>query len=189
VADVLDRLAVPAVLVGHSYGGAVVTQAAVWHPDVAHLVYLAAFALDDGESVMSLLRSLPAAPVALSGAIRPGPDGTTVLDPASAAAALYGDVVGPAVEAAVARLSPQSVASMTDAVQGAPRRHIDSTYVQCLRDEAVHPSHQAVMAERCTGTITLDCDHSPFLSATGDVAELLVRLARGRAASTKEAAT
>ena len=178
VADVLDRLGEPAVLVGHSYGGAVVTQAAVWHPDVAHLVYLAAFALDDGESVMGLLRSLPTAAVALGDAIRPGPEGSTVLDPALAAGALYGDVAGPVVDAALARLSPQSIASMTDVVQGAPRLHLRSTYVQCLRDQAVHPTHQAVMAGRCTDTITLDCDHSPFLSATREVAALLHRLAR-----------
>jgi pimeloyl-ACP methyl ester carboxylesterase len=67
---------------------------------------------------------------------------------------------------------------MTDAVEGSPRLHIRSTYVQCRRDEAVHPAHQAVMAARCTDTVTLDCDHSPFLSATPAVAALLHRLAR-----------
>ncbi|MFM2077843.1 MAG: hypothetical protein RJA49_1733 [Actinomycetota bacterium] len=178
VADVLDRLGEPAVLVGHSYGGAVVTQAAVWHSDVTHLVYLAAFALDDGESVMGLLRSLPPAAAALGDAIRPGPEGSTVLDPALAAGALYGDVAGPVADAALARLSPQSIASMTDAVEGSPRLHIRSSYVQCRRDQAVHPTHQAVMAARCTDTVTLDCDHSPFLSATAEVAALLHRLAR-----------
>ena len=76
------------VLVGHSYGGAVITQAAVWFPAVAHLVYLAAFALDDGESVMGALRAFPRHDVALSAAMRPLDDGTSVLDPAVAGAAL-----------------------------------------------------------------------------------------------------
>ena len=93
------------VLVGHSYGGAVITQAAVWFPAVAHLVYLAAFALDDGESVMGALRAFPRHDVALSAAMRPLDDGTSVLDPAVAGAALYGSCPAEVVAPSLARTS------------------------------------------------------------------------------------
>lgn len=177
VADVLDRIDGPVVLVGHSYGGAVISQAAADRPNVRHLVYLAAFALHAGESVMTLLRSMPPAAVGLGAAMRPLDDGTTVLDPTLAAPALYGDCPAPAVSAALARLSPQPTATMVQTADASALGDTPSTYVVCLRDDAVHPAHQTIMAERCTFSTTFDCDHSPFLSRTADTAELLHRLA------------
>ena len=77
-----DRNTGPVVLVGHSYGGAVITQAAAGRDDVAHLAYLAAFALDDGESVLGCLASLERHDVDLAAAMVPTADGTTTtLDP------------------------------------------------------------------------------------------------------------
>jgi len=166
------------VLVGHSYGGAVISQAAVFHPDVAHLVYVAAFALNDGESVMSALVSFPPAPVGLQAAIVGRDDGTSVLDPVLAKPALYGNCDPVTTEAALARLSPQPSATMTQATQGSPRDTISSTFVVCDRDDAVHPTHQKLMAERCTSTIVLDTDHSPFLSMVVETADILESIAR-----------
>jgi len=166
------------VLVGHSYGGAVISQAAVFHPDVAHLVYVAAFALNDGESVMSALVSFPPAPVGLQAAMVGRDDGTSVLDPVLAKPALYGNCDPVTTEAALARLSPQPSATMTQATQGSPRDTISSTFVVCDRDDAVHPTHQKLMAERCTSTIVLDTDHSPFLSMVVETADILESIAR-----------
>ena len=167
-----------AVLVGHSYGGAVITQAAIGRSDLAHLVYIAAFALDDGESVNSALRSFERQRVALSAAVQVLDDGTTTLDPTAAATALYGRCPAPAVDAALARLSPQAAATMTETITGSPRTEIASSYLRCLRDEAVHPAHQAVMAARCDVQIDVDTDHSPFLSATTTVADHIERIVR-----------
>ncbi|MDO8363345.1 MAG: alpha/beta fold hydrolase [Actinomycetota bacterium] len=178
VAAVLRRLGAPAVLVGHSYGGAVVTQAAALHPEVAHLVYLAAFALADGESVNGLLRSLPRGRVALGEAMQAQADGTITLNPALTAAAVYGEVPPATVEAALVRLSPQSQASFTDVVSGSPREAIASTYVRCLRDDSVHITHQDAMAARCGTTLTLDTGHSPFMSHPADTAALLAAVVR-----------
>jgi pimeloyl-ACP methyl ester carboxylesterase len=179
VCEVLDRIGDRAVLVGHSYGGAVITQAAAERDDVTHLVYLAAFVPTVGESVISLLRSMPEARTLLDAAVRPGPDGTTVLDPSQAAPALYADCPPGAVTAALSRLSPQPTATVVQPISGSALGRVPSTYVECLRDRAVDPSHQAIMAARCDRTVQFDCDHSPFLSRTEDTAHLLFQLAHG----------
>lgn len=180
VADVVDHWARPVVLVGHSYGGAVITEAAVRTPHVRHLVYLAAFAPAAGESVMGALLSFERREVALGAAMRPRDDGTSVLDPALAPAALYGSCPHEVVAPALARLSPQPTAAMVQPVTGSPRDTIPSTYVRCTQDRAVHPDHQAVMSARCTHAVTLETDHSPFLSmpdATADVIDAVYRTA------------
>ncbi len=178
---VLDRLrqsgATAIVLVGHSYGGAVITQAAAGRDDIVHLLYLAAFALDAGESVLSCLGSLDRREVDLAAAMVPTDDGTgTTLDPATAAGALYGECPPNAARAALARLGPQSTASMTEHIDGAPRRLIPSTYVVCGRDRAVHPDHQSALAERCSDRVDLDVDHSPFISAVDATADIVERI-------------
>lgn len=178
VVGVLDLLASrgtgPIVLVGHSYGGAVITQAAAGRDDVGHLVYVAAFALDDGESVMSTLGSFDRHEVALGAAMVPSDDGTaTTLDPGAAVPALYGSCPQPVVDAALPRLGPQPISTMTETVSGSPRATIPSTYVLCEQDRAVHPAHQATMAARCTNRIDLDTDHSPFVSAIDDLATVI----------------
>lgn len=173
VAAVLRGLGTPAVLVGHSYGGAVITEAATLHPDVAHLVYLTAFALDAGESIMSLLTSLPRADVALGPAIRPNADGTSTVDPALAATAFYGHCSAAVVEAALPRLGLHPMGTFTDSVTGSPRSHTPSTYVRCTLDQAIHLSHQDAMAARCGTVHTLETDHSPFASATAATAGIL----------------
>jgi pimeloyl-ACP methyl ester carboxylesterase len=188
VRALLDRLAArdtgPIVLVGHSYGGAVITQAASSRSDIGHLLYISAFALDDGESVMSALRSMPRHDVDLSAAMTPTSDGSaTTLDHTAAPAALYADAPTEVIAAAVSRLCPQANSTMTEHVDGSPRTSVESTYVVCGRDRAVHPEHQSLMAARCTHRLDLDSDHSPFLSAVDDVADIVERTSRTLAAA------
>lgn len=179
LAATLDHLDLTdAVLVGHSYGGAVITQAASGRSDLAHLVYVTAFALDAGESVMSALRSFDPHHVDLGAAMQSHDDGTSTLNPELATAALYGSCSPEVVAAALPRLSPQPGATMAEQVTGTPRDTIPSTYVRCLQDRAIHPEHQAVLAARCTTHVDLDADHSPFVSMPAALADVLEPIAR-----------
>jgi pimeloyl-ACP methyl ester carboxylesterase len=182
VARVLDRLAdagaARPVLVGHSYGGAVITEATHRSPAAHHLVYVAAFALEAGESVMDALGSFPRHDVGLAAAMIARPDGTSVLDPVAAADALYSRCDRATVAASLARLSPQPMATVTQPTTGNGRRAIPSTYLLCTLDDSVHPEHQRIMARRCDLTVVLETDHSPFASRTEETADLLERLAR-----------
>lgn len=181
VADVLARIDGPVVLVGHSYGGAVIGEAATHHPgNVRHLVYLAAFVLDVGEAVLSLARSLPQTDNPLAGAMRPSADGaTSTVDPAHVRNCFYAQCPEGTTEAALPRLSPQPFATFAQPATGSPWRSIPSTYVACRRDNAVPFVHQEVMAARCGTTVILDTDHSPFASMPSETADLLASRARG----------
>ena len=168
----LSGLGAP-VLVGHSYAGAVITEAAI-RSDVAidHLVYVAAFALDEGESVFDVVNNVAGGPVRLSEAMQSDGAGSFVLDGGDATRqALYGASPPDVVAAALARLDVQPAT-------GSPRAELGSTYVVCNGDDAVHPQQQAAMAERCGARVTLDSDHSPFLSAIPALADVIEGRAR-----------
>ena len=180
VASVVRRTAstsgAPVVLVGHSYGGAVVGEATRWTDAVEHLVYIAAFCLDAGETVAHQT-DVEYPPVPLSGAVDRDGDFLTV-DPAKARECLYSECPPAAADAATARLGPQPVVTLTQPAQAAPWRTIPSTYVVCSRDQAVHPLHQQAMARRCGHVVTLDTDHSPFVSDPDAVADVLEGIVR-----------
>ena len=185
VADIAHKIGRPVVLVGHSYGGGVIGEAAHILRDsitapVQHLVYLTAFCLDAGESVGGLAASLPPEDALLNAAILPGPDGasgaTLVLDCTKAHDALYGCCPAGVSDAAIARLSPQPMATLGQPASSAPWKTLPSTYVVCEQDQAVHPNHQRIMAERCGTVLSLNTDHSPFVSMTVETAAIIKNL-------------
>lgn len=176
VADAAAAIGPETVLVGHSYGGAVITGAAALSP-VSHLVYIAAFALDDGESVNGFLRAAPRHRVELADAIQPAEDGTSTLDPKLIGPLFYPTLSETEQEALTSRHSPQPNAAMTQAVVGSPRESTPSTYVLCQRDRVVHPEHQRIMAARCDEVIELDRDHYPYVEEPTESARIIARLA------------
>jgi pimeloyl-ACP methyl ester carboxylesterase len=180
VADTLARIDGPVVLVGHSYGGAVIGEAATrFSSNVTHLVYLAAFVLDTGEALVPYAQTLPRTDNPLAGAIRPSEDGTTsTVDLSMLDIAFYAHCPPGTAEAAGPRLSPQPFSTFMQPVTGAPWHSIPSTYVACRLDGAVPFAHQEVMAQRCAQSVVFDTDHSPFASMPTETAELLERIAR-----------
>lgn len=179
---VLDRVPGPVVLVGHSYGGAVISGVAAGRDDVGAVVYLAAYALATGESVRSILEAHPGDDTALRAAIEMRADGTSVLRPDAVTDALYGRSPAPAVAAATARLEPQAMVNFTQAVPASVLSPdtppaTSTVYVRCTLDAAVPLEQQDAMAARCARTVTLETDHSPFLSRTDEVADVLAELA------------
>ncbi len=184
VRDTLDGIAGDVVLLGHSYGGAVITDAGV-HPAVRHLVYLCAFALDKGESSARAAVDEPDA-ASISHAGRPNlghtmvtsDEGTSTLTREGARACLYADVDDATFAWAFPRLGPHR----NDALGASPHeiawRVKPSTYVVCTEDQGVHPDLQRIMARRCTESVEWPVGHSPFANRPDLVADLLVDLAR-----------
>jgi pimeloyl-ACP methyl ester carboxylesterase len=171
VRDALDGMS-DVVLCGHSYGGAVISEAGA-HPNVAHLVFLTAFVLDQGETVMANAAADDpvagaAPPAALNAAIRfEGDD--LVLDPEGAHTAFYLDCPTSPTD----RLVPHPARAF--GVQGvaAAWRSTPSTYVVCTEDLAIHPDVQRFFARRCATTIEIEASHSPMLSMPGRVTDIL----------------
>jgi pimeloyl-ACP methyl ester carboxylesterase len=173
---VLDGFDRPAVLVGHSYGGAVVTGAGD-HPHVVHLLYLAAFQLADGESVGRTLPERDFAPTRLAAAFQVSEDGRLIsLDPAKAAGVMYPDAPADVAAAAVARLRPVHRAVFRGVPDVIGWRTTPSTYVVCADDTAVNPDLERAMAQRATFRLEWPGGHSPATTRPDAVAELITSL-------------
>jgi pimeloyl-ACP methyl ester carboxylesterase len=179
----LDAIDGPVVLLGHSYGGSVITEAGA-HPSVRHLAYLCAFALVEGETCMTAAAHEPGVDAVshagrpnLGHAIVPHDDRTSTLTREGARACLYHDVDDDTFEWAFARLSPQRNESLSTAPARIAWRDVPSTYVVCADDQGVHPELQRIMARRCTETVEWMVGHSPFANRPDLVADLLVDLA------------
>ncbi|MEL0195299.1 MAG: alpha/beta hydrolase [Acidimicrobiaceae bacterium] len=173
VVEALEALPSDTLLIGHSYGGAVISQAAAHSDRIAHLMFIAAFALEAGESVNGFLRSAPRHKVELANIMVPTDEGATALDPEHAGALLYPGSSLVVQRANAKRLGPQPNATMTQEVDGAPVSAIESTYVLCNQDRAVHPEHQRIMAARCSSVIEIDSDHSPFVDEPATIASII----------------
>ncbi|MEU9087299.1 alpha/beta hydrolase [Streptomyces sp. NPDC048357] len=164
----IDVLPEPPIVLGHSYGGSVITGV----HGAGHLVYLAAFVPDAGESAAGLGGASPQ----LQDAIVPEPDGSTSLHPERAVDALYGDCPEPLAARAVGLLRVQA----PGCGRGVPERHswklTPSTYVVCALDRAVDPRLQRRMASRCTDVREWQSGHSPFVGQPGLIVELVLEL-------------
>ena len=175
----LDALDGPAVLVGHSYGGAVITEAGR-HEGVAALVYIAAFAPDKDESVGTLVADpAPGAPVP---PILPPVDGFLFLDRDKFAASFAGDL--PAEDAAF--LADSQVPWGLDALNGPITepawRAKPSWYLVATDDHMIPPPVQHQMAERAGATVAEAAgSHAIYVSQPAAVADLIKKAAAHQA--------
>jgi pimeloyl-ACP methyl ester carboxylesterase len=166
----------PALLVGHSYGGVVVTEAGN-DPKVAGLVYIAAFVPDKGESVASLVKDPP--PGAPSAPILPPQDGFLLLDRAKFAAAFAADLP-PSVAAFRADSQlPWGVGAFTGPVQSPAWRSRRSWYLVATEDKMIPPLAQRQMSKRAGATVTeLKGSHAIYESQPVAVAAFIEQAAR-----------
>ena len=172
---VIDGLDGPVVLAGHSYGGAVITEAGL-HEKVSALVYISAFAPDKGESVNTLLGTFPAD--GPQPPILPPVDGFLFLDREKFAASFAGDL--PAGQAAFMADSqvPWGVDALGGTISEASWRMKPSWYLVAGDDKMIPPPAQRMMAERTGATVTeVPGSHSVYLSQPQAVAALIKQAA------------
>jgi pimeloyl-ACP methyl ester carboxylesterase len=164
----LAGFATPAVLVGHSMGGMVITAAADAAPEcVSRLVYVCAFLPQDGESLVSLA-TRPEGASALLQQI-PSADGLSVsVTPQNARLTFYGECSAADAARAAARLTPQPLqpALAPLKLRNAQAARLPRVYIECTQDRAIPIELQRFMAKRAAGARleSLPADHSPFLS-------------------------
>jgi pimeloyl-ACP methyl ester carboxylesterase len=176
----------PAVLVGHSMGGMVVTQAAANCPEnVERLVYVAAFLPADGESLIDLTQRPEGAGDAVqAGLVVDGDPPVATMSPEAAREGLMHCCDDEAAAWAQSLRGPQPVAPFTHPVRltgegsekfGGLRR----AYVMCLQDRAIRPPLQRLMLERagCDPVIEIDTDHCVWASRPDELVAALNRLA------------
>jgi pimeloyl-ACP methyl ester carboxylesterase len=186
VASLLRSIKGPIILVGHSYGGAVITNASAGNPNVKALVYIAAFAPDKGESVGDLIGRPVAHPIAalpLMSYPVVNANGTTDTDfiiiPAQYRQVFAGDV-NPALAADMAATqSPAASGAVTQPTTQAAWHTIPSWYLVARQDHAIAPDLERFMAARAHAhTVEADGSHSIMVSHPGTVAQLIETAAR-----------
>jgi hypothetical protein len=161
--DQADR---PVVVCAHSYGGAPANQALDGAANVRRIVYLNAFNLDAGESVLSIV----------GGTYRPHwivDEGAGTVRIRDAESVLYGDMEPDAARRAAAALGAQSLSSLRQPVTATDFRRVPSTYVTGALDAGIPPALSARFAQRADKALVLDAAHSAFYAKPVDLARLL----------------
>jgi pimeloyl-ACP methyl ester carboxylesterase len=182
VCDVLGSMPEPAVLVGHSMGGVVITQAAADCPDrVVSLVFVCAFMPSNGQSLLDLAHLPESDDLIQANLIIDGDPPVASLPAEATADVIYNGCTSEQTAWAVARRSPQAVAPYAAPV------HIDDEvlaripryYVLAEQDRAMAPALQRRMIRDhpCERVFELDADHAPYLSATDELVSALVEIA------------
>ncbi len=178
--NVLDTLQEPAILVGHSRGGIVISQTAEYRPDkVKALVYLAAFLIPNGEAVLPTTLS-DTESLIVSNLDVNEEQGWQMLREEAFREALYADCPEKDVALARSLLTPEPnapVATPLELTDGNFGR-IPRVCIETLRDKGVSPSLQKKMytAVPCQKVISLDTSHSPFFSAPDELVAHLTSL-------------
>jgi len=169
----------PVILVGHSYGGAVITEAGN-DPKVAGLVYVAAFAPDKGESVSSLIANPP--PGAPVPPILPPQDGYLFLDRAKFPASFAGDVEPDAAAFMADSQVPWGVEALKGTISEPAWKTKPSWYLLTTEDKMIPPDAQRSMSKRAGSTVVeVKGSHAVYVSRPQDVAALIEEAARGAA--------
>ena len=165
----------PAILVGHSYGGVVITEAGN-DPKVAGLVYIAAFAPDTGESVSALIKNPP--PGAPVPPILPPQDGYLFLDRTQFRASFAADVNADAAAFMADSQVPWGLDALNGAVSSPAWKTKPSWYLVSTDDRMIPPDAQRAMSKRAGATVTeVKGSHAVYVSQPKAVATLIEKAA------------
>jgi len=167
----------PVILVGHSYGGAVITEAGN-DPRVAGLVYIAAFAPDKGESVAALIKNpVPGAPVP---PILPPQDGYLLLDQAKFAASFAADLPKAKADFMANSQVPWGLDALNGAISEPAWKTKPSWYLVATDDKMIPPPAQQFMSKRAGSTVVeVKGSHAVYVSKPEEVAALIRKAAAG----------
>ncbi len=165
----IDAMDGPVVLVGHSYGGSIITEAGN-HPKVAALVYIAAFALDTGESCATIEQSLPPA----TKGIKQTDDGYFYIDPAVYHADFAGDLPEAKAEFMAVSQVPISADSFTHQVTSPAWKAKPTWYMVAAADRSINPDQERMMAKRAKAkTVEVNSSHVAYMSHPKETAKLI----------------
>jgi pimeloyl-ACP methyl ester carboxylesterase len=172
---ILDQQDGPTVLVGHSYGGVIISEAGN-NPHVEALVFVAAFQPDKGESLASLGASMPPA----STAVTPTPDGFLFIAPAAFRSDFAADLPAPTADRMSRSQVPLSLRAASATVTSPAWKTKRSYAVVATQDRSLHPDLQRRMYKR-SGTIATEvaASHAVYISQPAAVAAVIERAAKG----------
>ena len=180
---VIDAQDEPVILVGHSYGGAVITEAGN-DPNVAALVYITAFAPDAGESVNTLIADPP--PDAPVPPILPPQDGFLFLDRDKFHDSFAADIPADLAAFWADSQLPWGVDALAGTISEPAWRNKPSWYLVATEDRMIPPPAQRMMAERAGSTVSeVPGSHSFFLSHAAEVAGVIEQAAAGVTAAAR----
>lgn len=165
----------PVLLVGHSYGGAVITEAGI-HPKVAGLVYVAAFAPDEGETLGGMAQAYPPPP--LFSEIQPIEDGFLLLTPKGLTESFAQDLSPEEKQTMVATQAPTQGALLATPITKAAWHSKPSWFVIAANDRAISPEQERSTAKRMgSKTLTLSTSHVAMLAQPEQVARFIIEAA------------
>ncbi|MEY9911246.1 pimeloyl-ACP methyl ester carboxylesterase [Catenulispora sp. MAP12-49] len=187
VSSLLSTIPGPVILVGHSYGGAVITNAAVGHANVKALVYIAAFAPDQGESALGLTGMNPGSQLGAALVVRPysatggdGGDGEDgYVDQAKFRAVFAADVPASTADLMAAEQRPVALAALQGA-SGVPAwKTIPSWYLVAGADQAIPAATEKFMAKRAGAhtVVVPNASHAVMVSHPDQAEDLIVQAA------------
>ncbi|WP_413754009.1 alpha/beta hydrolase [Streptomyces sp. R-74717] len=185
IRSVLDSVTGPIVLVGHSYGGAVISQAAADAPQVKALVYIAAFVPDIGENALQLTDKFPGSTLGQATATQyyPLPDGSQgeelVIKKDLFRKQFAAGVPRPTAQVMAAGQRPITLAALQEPATAAAWKRIPSWYLVATEDRNIPPAAERWMAERARSrTVTVRAPHAAAVSDPGPVTGLILRAVR-----------
>jgi pimeloyl-ACP methyl ester carboxylesterase len=165
----IDAMGGPVVLVGHSYGGSIITEAGN-HPSVKALVYIAAFALDEGESCASIEQALPQA----STAFKSDSNGLWWIDEPHFVADFAADIPRDEAEFMAMAQVPISTDAFTHPVKNPAWKHKPTFYMVASEDRSINPDQERMMAKRAKAkTVEVKSSHVAYMSHPKETAKLI----------------